>query len=187
VKRTIFHHILRRQYLNVKEVVLQNLYKSKRIQVGSSRLEFEVIREDGIWSSICATGGTRAVKLSNKSLIRKMILENLKELRSIANAKESEYSYVSMLARLIDLLNPTHQFQATVLAYPLFGLQMLKRRLLSLDYDLGTNPDETFNLDNKTAVGIIKQMLKRLESDMRAYYEFSVPYKTTWTIGNYST
>lgn len=116
-----------------------------------------------------------------------MILENLKELRSIANAKESEYSYVSMLARLIDLLNPTHQFQATVLAYPLFGLQLLKRRLLSLDYDLGTNTDETFNLDNKTAVGIIKQMLKRLESDMRAYYEFSVPYKTTWTIGNNST
>jgi hypothetical protein len=163
-------------------VILQNLYKSECVKPDFSRLEFEVNGTPNQWYCIHATGGSWATKLSNKPLIRNILGEAIKGIRSF-NGKESDYSFIPIIARLTDLIHPTHQLQSSVLAYPLFGSQLLKRRLQLLAYDLGPGNEDVLTLDNKFAHEIMKQMQKRLEKEMRAYYEFSVPYKTTWTVG----
>lgn len=99
-------------------------------------------------------------------------------------SKEAEYSYLHAICRIIDFIHPTHALQANVLAYPLYSNQILKRKLVSLGYDTLSSPeDPTFSLDNRVAMEIMRQVEKRLEKEVRCYFEFIVPVHSFWRVG----
>lgn len=100
---------------------------------------------------------------------------------------KTDISYIQILARLFDLVHPTHQLQAAILAYPHYSAQMLKRRILSLGYDMGvSNNDETTLLDHKVTTELIRQLQRKLEKETKTYFEFIVPFKSQWRIGNFN-
>jgi hypothetical protein len=153
------------------------------IKLGVARLEFQCVVVDDQWHCVFATAGPWSVRLLSKSLIRSLIDETFFNLKKKdVTQKDIDFNYVPILARLVDLIHPTHQLQATVLAYPLFATNILKRRLVSLGYELG-NQEDGFQVDYKFSLDLVRQLQRKAERDMRAYYEFSVPVKAEWIVG----
>ena len=81
------------------------------------------------------------------------------------------------------MIHPTHQLQASVLAFPLFGAQILKRRVVALGYEMGTMNDELSPVDYKYCLELVRLIQKKLELEMRAYFEFTTPTKSDWIVG----
>lgn len=167
-------------------VILSIPYDNTSLTVSQSRLEFKISnrKEEKEWSCVYATSGPWAAKLHAKSLTKAICDQNMNslKLKDIAT-KDTEFTYIHVLARLFDLVHPSHQLQAAVLAYPLYGVQILKRRILALQYEIGGGNDENTFLDHKLTTDLVRQLQKKLEREMRAYYEFIVPYRANWRVG----
>ncbi|KAJ3300337.1 hypothetical protein HK104_001755 [Borealophlyctis nickersoniae] len=136
------------------------------------------------WECAYATAGPWLNRLMARPTVCELVLRTLAQLESqVSSPVADELSYVHLLARVIDAVHPTHQLQASVLAYPLSGVSILKRRLISLGYNVGPGGEESTTLDAKTAVSIVKEISMRLETEHRFYFEFSAPDKTPWRVG----
>lgn len=154
------------------------------IIISSSRLEFKVVEKDNKWHCLAATSGPWAIKLFSKSLIKSICDQTADSLKAAERtSKETEYSYIHILARLFDLVHPTHQLQAAILAYPLYSTQILKRRIQALSYDMGTGSEDSSVIDHKTTSELVRQLQHKMEKDLRCYFEIIVPYLANWRIG----
>ena len=156
------------------------------ILVSSSRLEFKLVEKEHInqWHCLAATSGPWAIKLFSKSLVKSICDQTANSLKiAELTSKESEYSYIHILARLFDLVHPSHQLQAAILAYPLYATQILKRRIQALSYDLGAGSEDSSVFDHKTTSELVGQLQHKMEKDMRCYFEIVVPYLANWRAG----
>nr|KAJ3421640.1 hypothetical protein HK105_002847 [Polyrhizophydium stewartii] len=162
-----------------------------RINVFQSRLEFQIddVLENSSeskdlerWFTVYATSGPWAVKLYSKPLVTEVVNQGLEQIRHLHKDTDT-FSYVHILSRMVDMVHPTHQLQATVLAYPLYGVQILKRRVAALGYDLGNANEDSVLLDHKLAADILRQIHKRLEKEQRFYFEWTSPPRTKWRVG----
>ncbi|KAJ3272756.1 hypothetical protein HDV01_005284 [Terramyces sp. JEL0728] len=161
---------------------------NRAIQISASRYEFRLISPKDVeaeWNCAFATSGPWGVKLYAKSLVRDVVVQTMSQLKMKQDspAKDTDFSYIHIIARLIDLYHPSHQLQASVLAYPLYGTQILKRRISSLGYNFGGANEDLAVLDFKTVSDIVKQINTRLETEMSVYFEFSVPFRANWRAG----
>ncbi len=169
-----------------KQTILLQRRRNPNIYMANTRLEFKINSKLPTmkWYSVFATSGPWAIKLYAKSLVRTVIEQTLISLKQKeSTAKDFDFSFVHILARLFDLVHPTHQLQAAVLAYPLYGAQILKRRVLSLSYDLGGGNEDNITLDHKITTELVKQLQKKLDKEMKAYFEVIVPFKAKWRVG----
>ena len=174
-----------------QRVIIYTPKYSQKVKVGLSRSEFNLNpfdenNQEDQWHSVYASAGPWAVKQYARPLIKEIVMQTMDQIKSVP--KELDFSYTHILARILDLVHPTHQLQANILAYPLYSTHILKRRLLALGYEVGgPNEDLTFVLDNRLALEIMKQIDKRLEKDLRAYYEFIVSFRSRWRVGLVAT
>ncbi|KAJ3256253.1 hypothetical protein HK103_005616 [Boothiomyces macroporosus] len=164
---------------------------NKVVFISSNRSEFRVISNKNVepeWNCVFATSGPWGVKLYARSLVRDVVVQTMNQLGQNQDSatKDTDYTYIHIIARLIDLYYPSHQLQASVLAYPLYGSQILKRRISSLGFNLGTTNEDLAVLDFKTVSDLVRQINTRLESEMSVYYEFTVPFKANWRAGTAS-
>jgi hypothetical protein len=154
------------------------------MKLAANRLDVQLVIDDAdqdSWHCIYATAGAWTVKTYAKPLIKDIVSQSLESLKQNAN---DEYSYIHLIARTLDLVHPTHQLQAQVLAYPLYGSQILRKRLVARAYYVAkANDDVSYIVDAKTAIDVFKQIEKRLEKELRTYFEFIVPYKSYWRVG----
>jgi hypothetical protein len=163
-------------------VQLMSSIPRKDLKFHGNRLEFHVTAVDEMYHCCYATSGPWAVKLYSKSLVRSLVEETMNSLKAIAG-RETEYSYVPILARLVDMIHPTHQLQAAVLAYPLFGAQILKRRVVALGYEMGNMNEENAPVDYKYCLELVRLLQRKQEQEMRTYFEFTTPGKAEWIVG----
>ncbi|KAJ3321197.1 hypothetical protein HDV06_004540 [Boothiomyces sp. JEL0866] len=149
--------------------------------IAESNLEAIQSFERSNWARLCKDA--IAAGICDKDDIEGYFNYGLKLNQDSAN-KDSEFSYIHIIARLMDLYHPSHQLQASVLAYPLYGTQILKRRIFSLGYNLGATNEDLAVLDFKTVSDLVKQVNTRLEAEMSVYFEFCVPFKANWRAGD---
>jgi hypothetical protein len=83
----------------------------------------------------------------------------------------------------VDLAHPTHQLQASVLAYPLNAAQVLKRRLVALGYDISPSGEDNSPIDAKFSIDILRQIVWRLHGEHRFYFEITFPERAVWRAG----
>ncbi|KAJ3345005.1 hypothetical protein HDU91_007491, partial [Kappamyces sp. JEL0680] len=170
-----------------KQTILLQPPRNPALMVSPTRLEFKLDGKNSSmkWHCVTSTSGPWAIKLYSKALVRSICEQTLVglKLQETLPTKDADFSYVNILARLFDLVHPTHQLQAAILAYPMYGAQILKRRILSLSYDIGGANEENVVLDHRLTMDLARQMQKKLEKEMRPYFEVIVPYKTSWRIG----
>ncbi|XJO77036.1 hypothetical protein BDV3_001679 [Batrachochytrium dendrobatidis] len=172
------------------KITLISPKKMKRINVFPSRLEFQIkeieddmaVRDPEQWYTVYATCGPWAIKLFSKPLVQDLVHQSIEQIRHISKDADS-LSYIHVLARTIDLVHPTHQLQATILAFPLYGVQILKKRILSLGYSMDPANEDSVILDHKLALDILSQVYKKLETEHRYYFEWTTLPKTKWRIG----
>jgi hypothetical protein len=100
-----------------------------------------------------------------------------------ANGTDAGYSYVGALARLIDIAYPSHQLQASVLAYPLQAEGILKRRIVSLGFELANGNEDSGPIDCKFTTKVLRQICRKLENEQRFYFEFSFTERTHFRVG----
>ncbi|KAI8848939.1 hypothetical protein BC829DRAFT_425405 [Chytridium lagenaria] len=108
-----------------------------------------------------------AARLQGKTMVAAMVSQSLDQIRFESNMDEN-YSYISFLARCIDIAHPSHQLQAL---------------LVVLKYDIAPHTEEYGAIDYKFAVDIMKQINWRLELEHQFYFEFSYPNHTQWRVG----
>lgn len=146
--------------------------------MSSNRLEFRCSHGQS-WTCATASSGLIAAKLYSRCLVKNIVEQTQTSLQESG----LDQSYIHTLARLVDLVHPTHQLQASILANPTFGAQLLKKRILELSYDLGGGSEESSFVDHNFATDILRQLLRRLEREVRAYFEFSVTSNSRWRVG----
>ncbi|KAI8925687.1 hypothetical protein BC831DRAFT_498185 [Entophlyctis helioformis] len=144
------------------KVTLMAVKPPTRINVLPNRLEFQLEDSSGV------EGEERDLERWYTPLIKDLVSQAFEQLKHLHRDTDS-FSYVHILSRMVDLMHPTHQLQATVLAYPLYGVQILKRRVSALGYDLGGANEESMVLDHKLA--------------HRFYFEWTTPPRTKWRVG----
>ncbi|KAJ3197485.1 hypothetical protein HK101_003183 [Irineochytrium annulatum] len=152
----------------------------------AGRLEFGIQPVDGkplkeSWHCVYGNQGPWAARLVGRGMMTAMVTQSLEQLYEVRDT--DNFSFVNAIARLLDLVHPTHQLQANVLAYPLHASSVLKRRLLALRYDIAPLTEDHGVIDQKSAVMIVKQMVLRLRREQEFYYEFSYPNNFPWRIG----
>lgn len=173
--------------LTIAKIYLVQPIKSSTTEVSSSRLEFEVSapkNEDPgqSWCSVTSSDGVWATRLFAKPLVRDIVIETYTQLR--LNMDDGDrYSFVLVLARMIDLVHPSQKIQTAVMAYPANGVIIIKKRLLALGYNLGPTTEDSALLDASRTVDYLKQINKRLEKEHHFYFEFSSPNKVEWRVG----
>ncbi|KAJ2999525.1 hypothetical protein HDV02_002672 [Globomyces sp. JEL0801] len=166
------------------QVCLQSPRNNSHVMISPSRLEFKVMDKNPEYHCVSATSGAWANKLYAKALIKDIMDQSLEQLMEKDGPnRDTDYTYAQFLAKVVDVLHPTHQLQASVLAFPLYGPQILKRRILQLGYDMSGTSEETSQLDFKFTMDVMKQMCRKVDKDMKCYYEFSVPLKANWRAG----
>ncbi|KAI9102807.1 hypothetical protein DFS34DRAFT_576986 [Phlyctochytrium arcticum] len=153
-----------------------------------SRLEVHLARTargDGSggeeWGCVYATTGIWRARLMSLPTIRDIVKKTQGQIISHMS-NPTPISFVTHLARLLDVVHPSHHLAASVLSYPLYAAQLLKRRLVSLGYDV-PGGEEAPGMDSKMAMSIVGQVNGRLAKECRFYFEFSVPDKTSWRVG----
>ncbi|KAJ3097483.1 hypothetical protein HDU97_004850 [Phlyctochytrium planicorne] len=157
------------------------------VSIAPNRIDFSIpdsaklIAKDG-WVSVYGTTGPWAARLQGKTMVAQMISQSLDRVRYDAEPDDN-LSYISFLARILDLAHPSHQLQASVLAYPLHAPTIIKKRLVALKYDIGSHTEDYGAIDYTFAVDIVKQINWRLELEHQFYYEFSYPNHTQWRVG----
>ncbi|KAH9253017.1 hypothetical protein BASA81_009022 [Batrachochytrium salamandrivorans] len=171
------------------KITISTINIDPQIHIFPNRLEFQILEANATlknlerWYTVYGTCGPWAIKLYSKPLVHDLVIQALEQVMHISKNADS-YSYINILARTLELVHPTHQLQATVLAFPLYGIQILKRRILSLGYYLGNTNEESMVLDHKLIIDILKQIHLRLEKEHRYYFEWTVSPKTKWRIDN---
>ncbi|KAJ1529091.1 hypothetical protein HK096_009295, partial [Nowakowskiella sp. JEL0078] len=162
---------------------------------------------DTDWNCVYATDGLWVGRLLSKPTILLFLKRTKSQIEN--HSVESGFSYVQILARLIDAVHPSHQLQATVLSYPLSASQIIRRRLLLLGYDIEWKETKqvmpatgvagilnavssivddalagnTSTIDLKTALNIVAALIARLETEFRFYFEFASPDRCNWRVG----
>ncbi|KND01565.1 uncharacterized protein SPPG_03365 [Spizellomyces punctatus DAOM BR117] len=149
-------------------------------EAGVRRQPADELRAD--WGCVYATAGVWKVRLMARPTAREMVKQTQDQILTYRGQSE-KYSFVQLLARLVDAVHPSHQLPAAVLAYPLYGVSVLKRRLAALGYDVGVGGEDSSILDTRTALSYIAQINYRLQREHRFYFEFSTPDKTAWRVG----
>lgn len=139
--------------------------------------------EEPLWGCVYATAGPWRTRLMSHPTIRELVRQTQSQIISHMDTGDS-YSFVHLLARLIDAVHPSHQLPAAVLSNPTYGVSILKRRLTALGYNLGPWLDDTSPLDAEHAMTVGAQIGARLAKEHRFYFEFSAPDKTAWRVGN---
>ncbi|KAI9363417.1 hypothetical protein DFJ73DRAFT_811117 [Zopfochytrium polystomum] len=152
--------------------------------ISPNHLEFKLSLSTppGEWTCLYGNQGPSAKRLVGKQLVTSMILQSYETLR-LQMESPSGFSYISFLARLIDLAHPTHQLQANALAYPHTAPAMLKRRLLTLGYDISPATEDVGPIDHAFVLKALSQMYQGLEKSQRFYFEFLVPDRVCWRVG----
>ncbi|KAJ3220373.1 hypothetical protein HDU67_000040 [Dinochytrium kinnereticum] len=160
------------------------------VTVAPNRIDFFIpdsartIVKDG-WVSVYATNGPWAARLQGKSMIAAMISQSVDQIRYGA-AEDVNYSYISILARILDLAHPSHQLQASVLAYPLHAPTIIKKRLVALKYDITPHTEEYGNIDHEFAMDILSWFLIKgytLSSHLRSEDFSRYPGFNEWSFG----
>lgn len=82
------------------------------------------------------------------------------------------FSYLHFIARLLDVVHPTHTLQGIALSYPLYATTILRKRATLLGYKL---PSDMFAFDLRVASDLVEQMRVRLESLHKNYFEVTFP------------
>lgn len=136
------------------------------------------------WGCVYATAGPWRARLMARPTVRDIVKQTQEQIISHRHNGDN-FSFLHLLARLIDAVHPTHQLPAAVLAYPLYGVNIIKRRLATLGYDIGVGGEDSGVLDAQFALDVVGQMMERLQKEHRYYFEFSTPDKTVWRVGNY--
>jgi hypothetical protein len=136
------------------------------------------------WGCTYASSGIWMSRLMVKPLVRDMIRQTLDQLdRQMQSPSSASYNYTHMLVRILDVAHPTHQLQASVLAYPLYGTTIVRRRLQTLGYDLATDSEEGGSFSGNTVLHIMKQLDARFQKYHSFYFEFSTPDAVAWRVG----
>lgn len=135
------------------------------------------------WYSIYSSTGIHRAKLLAKPFFKDLAMRTREKLLS---NETSKLSCLLIVARLIDLIHPTHQLQSVVLSVSESNAMLvIKKRLATLGY-LGfsnkNNDDMVQYPDVKWGVFITKQLISRLDKEMRGYFEFS-SIGRNWRIG----
>ncbi|KAI8914438.1 hypothetical protein EDD86DRAFT_186711 [Gorgonomyces haynaldii] len=172
-----------------QKVLLKPPIHLDELKMSTNRTDFYLGSEEAEidpqkWYCVYASQGPWTSKQYAKPMYKEFVMQTLEQVKQIS--KEGEFSYIHCISRLLDLIHPSHQLPANILAYPLYSAMILKRRLIQLQYDLGSQNDEqasNFVLDHKLALDILRQIERRLDKDLRAYFEFLVPSKAIWRVG----
>lgn len=123
------------------------------------------------------------VKLYSRPLVKELVTQAYNQIKHL-NVENETFSYVHLLARLLDLAYPTHQLHASVLAFPLYGAQIVKKRIAALGYEIGSsNIEESSHLEYKIVVDVLRQMCHKLEKEHRFYLEWTTFPTVKWIVG----
>ncbi|TPX34508.1 hypothetical protein SmJEL517_g02865 [Synchytrium microbalum] len=97
---------------------------------------------------------------------------------------QEEVSSYLLLARILDLAHGGHGLQASLLLNPKDVVGILRKKLSTLGYEVPElSDDERGKGDRLDVFMIVEQVQTRLLSDMRMYFEFTVPATTEWCVG----
>lgn len=137
------------------------------------------------WKAIYATEGPWRPRLLSRPLELDIIYKVYADLKSMqANGKE--FMCNNIMAQVLDLAHPSHQLQNLLLTYPLSASNILKKRLLNLGYKLVIpiihEEISTFTVD--TSLYIMSQVIRKVEREMRFYFEVNASDNAEWRIGN---
>ncbi|ORX51090.1 hypothetical protein BCR36DRAFT_351617 [Piromyces finnis] len=138
------------------------------------------------WKAIYATEGPWKVRLLSRPIELDILNKVYNDLKSMqANGKE--FMCNNIMAQVLDLAHPSHQLQNLLLTYPLSAATILKKRLLALGYKLVIpiihEEINTFTVD--TTIYIMSQIIRKVEREMKFYFEVNATNNVLWRIGYY--
>ena len=133
------------------------------------------------WATAYASEGVWSARCLSKQLVRDIVIQTLQQVKLNQDNGKS-FSYLHSLARIFDLVHPTQNVQSAIMAYPINAISILKKRLASFGYHSMPNEDPNV-LDNIQTAEYIRQINRKLDKEMRAYFEFTVPHRVAWRIG----
>ncbi|KAI8810375.1 hypothetical protein BJ742DRAFT_202319 [Cladochytrium replicatum] len=162
------------------------------------------------WNSLYATDGLWAIRLLHRSHIKAFLSQTHQAFENSVTASRQSQSQVldplscaRWLARVIDVVHPSHTLHSSTLVYPLIAGSIVRRRLAVLKYDLDSNSvaghhvtlgddfvpagpgprDYSPGIDVKTACDLVLQMRKRVDREFLFHLEFQTPDKVVWRAG----
>lgn len=144
--------------------------------------------------------------LLSKPLVRDIVGQAIEMLSLESSKKGPHDSCLHMMARIIDLVHPTHALQAQILSSTIGGLNTMKKHLTSLGYNVSnsvlsnagiavpatnahgepnsqTDPHLGHYCEPKLGLFICKALMHNVEKEMRFYFEFSVTDNVEWRVG----
>ncbi|KAJ3204434.1 hypothetical protein HK099_001163 [Clydaea vesicula] len=150
------------------------------------------------WTCVYACRGVWGKRLLGKFILKDLCSQAVDQFtRDLKNPLKVQLSCTQLVARILDAVHPTHQLQSSVLASGGMGVTVLKKQAISLGYNvskesliaagiISTGEDflgSTQHCDPKLGLHILKQVLARLETELRYYFEFSAPDIVDWRVG----
>jgi len=136
------------------------------------------------WKAIYATEGPWRIRLLSRPLELDIIYKVYKDLK-LMHANDKDFMCNNIMAQVLDLAHPSHQLQNLLLTYPLSASNILKKRLLNLGYKLVVpiiqEEINTFTVDTTTY--IMSQIIRRVEREMRFYFEITATENSEWRVG----
>ncbi|KAI9141422.1 hypothetical protein BKA69DRAFT_1139007 [Paraphysoderma sedebokerense] len=174
------------------KILVIPLLNSTAIEISSTELEFGLVdkslNNDNNWICAYASHGVWNSRLLSKPLIYDVVRHTRIQIEQ--RGRNESGSYLLVIARLLDLVHPSHTLQSLMIAYPLNAFSILKKRLSSLGYELraniltiGTHIEEVANVNATFAIDIIGQIENRLAKEHKYYFEFSCSDKVPWRAG----
>ncbi|ORX84101.1 hypothetical protein BCR32DRAFT_266582 [Anaeromyces robustus] len=138
------------------------------------------------WKAVYASEGPWRIRLLSRPLELDIIYKVYADLKQMqANGKE--FMCNNIMAQVLDLAHPSHQLQNLLITYPLSASNILKKRLLALGYKLVIpiihEEINTFTVD--TSIYIMSQIIRKVEKEMKFYFEVNFSSNTNWRIGYY--
>ncbi|KAI8617462.1 hypothetical protein BC830DRAFT_1113354 [Chytriomyces sp. MP71] len=159
-----------------RKVTLIHPKLATNVLLKPSRLEFNLDEKTpvGEWGCLYANTGAIPQKYTSKRFVAEMAHQTVNQLIVREESLENT-SFICALAKIVDAAHPTHQLQATMLAYPLYAGTILKKKLVSLGYSIAPLSEEYGQIDANFTKGILKQLYHNLVQEQRFYFEISYP------------
>ncbi|RKP19854.1 26S proteasome subunit P45 [Rozella allomycis CSF55] len=181
-------------YLESKISLMTPCENAPHIILDRKRLSLNVkpllVGEEMQWGCVIGNTGPDSKRLLNKAAIRGTLssmyqrLNANDKLKDLMNEKDDknddDVSYKNLIAQALDLCYPTHQLYAMMLAFPLTCGDILKKRLTELGFSVNVSGNL---FDKRMAVDIVKTLTRRIDRDMRFYYEITFNDQSNWRVG----
>ncbi|KAL7754365.1 hypothetical protein RI367_000346 [Sorochytrium milnesiophthora] len=179
-----------------RSAVLLAPSSSQIVQVSTSRLEFSLLpsksKDDAGWGCVYASHGLWSNRLLSRPLQLELVIQTEMSIERMTKEASNNMSFLHLIARMVDAIHPGFQLQAAVLAYPLYSVSILKRRLVQLGYEVGGAPaassssgaiDTNAIAANLTTAGNRITGQNALDITCRFYFEFACHGKPLWRVG----